>query len=998
MNGHAHRSLARRILASMFACMSLCWMSPLLAQEGSRRHDVDIPAAPLGQALQLFSEQTRLQYGYLPTDDEEEQLMVGPVKGRLTANEVLAKLLPEGFTFAWTNPRLISIISPPANEPPGGVRDVVAAKEEQHSELSEEQKLAMANGDGEGGSARDPYAFNWETLVEASKIFDGLDLDIPMVVLERKDIDRLGVSTLADLMDRVVLQPFKTAESQFGDGTQVANLRGLGFDTTLVLINGRRTSATASGLTFNAFDLNSIPLGAVDRVEIVSDSMSAIHGMDAIGGVLNIVLRDEMAGPRLDIDYGAAAGGAVERHGAFGAYGRAGRARGSVVVDYFDRSPLFGWERDRWNNQDFTRYGSIDWRSPAASPGNVSSPTFGNLPGLPASFAAIPRVDTGAALIPADFLETAGQQNLDSLYKYRSTISARMRKGVSVQGEYAITPQASVFGEALYVDRDLSVVMEPPSLRSTLVPATNPHNPFGADVLVDVLLGDLGPRTVTHTSEMTRAVAGAHGRAASWHWETSIQQSRDKDFSVRTKDLDLARVAMALSADHPNDALDVFGGSGANSAELLSSLLAAPARSHSSTETTQATAHLRGPMYSLPAGRVELLIGAEWREEDVRYDFGPPANFAGAHQRSVIAAFGEVRLPLVDSAAKLPAVHGLSLLLSGRFDDYSDVGGSFNPEYAVIWRPVAPLTVRTSWSQGFRPPPLFDLHLPLLDVIVPIVDPARDGEFASPTWRVGGNPDLRPSTADALTTSIQFVPRELANLRLGGSYWRIRVKNTVGVPQPEHLLLAETSFPDRVLRGEPSAADVAAGLPGPLRLIDVTRLNFGSIRTSGMDFNASMEFDTSAGIFRPDVSATWVDDFETTDLVEGPDFNRVGVADLLGSVVRWRAVASLSWTRQGFGASAAVRYVPAYSDVDTLRRSNGRKVDSQALVDIQLSMDLGERVAQGSPWDGFEIRAGVFNLFDDEAPFAEAGWLNGFDASQADLKQRFGYIKLAKKF
>ena len=102
-----------------------------------------------------------------------------------------------------------------------------------------------------------------------------------------------------------------------------ADLRGLGFDTTLVLINGRRTIATASSLSFNAFDLNSIPLGAVERIEIVSDSTSAIYGADAIGGVLNIVLRENIPEPRLDIDYGAAAGGGVERHAAFGASGAA---------------------------------------------------------------------------------------------------------------------------------------------------------------------------------------------------------------------------------------------------------------------------------------------------------------------------------------------------------------------------------------------------------------------------------------------------------------------------------------------------------------------------------------------------------------------------------------------------------------------------------------------------------------------------------------------------
>ena len=391
MNRHAAGSALRAFLAWPLLCASLCWAALALGQSAARQYDFNIGALPLSQALLLFSEQTRLQYGYFPTDDEEEKLVVRAVKGRYTADEALAVLLPAGFTFTWVNPRTITIVSPPANVPPGGVNPAIAAKDQQHSELSKEQQLSMDNGGGRSGSARGPYEFEEKMLVEASRIaFGTLDLDIPITIMDRDRIKGLGASTLTDVLRYVTQQTHTMSESFLGDGTQFADLRGLGFDTTLVLINGHRTIATASSLTFNAFDLNSIPLGAVERVEVVSDSTSAMHGADAIGGVINIVLRENIPEPTLDIDYGAAAGGAVERHAAFGASGASGRARGSIVLDYFDRSPLLGRERDRWNNQDFRRYGGIDWRSPAASPGNVRSTTQENLPGLPSSFAAIP--------------------------------------------------------------------------------------------------------------------------------------------------------------------------------------------------------------------------------------------------------------------------------------------------------------------------------------------------------------------------------------------------------------------------------------------------------------------------------------------------------------------------------------------------------------------------------------------------------------------------------
>src|SRR4029453_12058679 len=159
-------------------------------------------------------------------------------------------------------------------------------------------------------------------LVEASRIaFDTLDLDIPVTVMDRRQIKGLGASTVTDLLRYVTQQTHTMRESFLGDGQQFAALRGLGLDTTLVLINGHRTVATASSLTFNAFDLNSIPLGAVERVEIVSESTSAMHGADAIAGVVNVVLRENIPEPTLDMDYGAAAGGAVERHAAFSVSG-----------------------------------------------------------------------------------------------------------------------------------------------------------------------------------------------------------------------------------------------------------------------------------------------------------------------------------------------------------------------------------------------------------------------------------------------------------------------------------------------------------------------------------------------------------------------------------------------------------------------------------------------------------------------------------------------------
>jgi iron complex outermembrane receptor protein len=993
MTRHPNRPAAGALVASM--CLALCWAVLAFAAESTRQYEVDIQKQPLGEALQEFSQQTQLQFGYLPTSEEEEQLLVGPVKGLFTAAEVLAKLLPAGFTFAWINPRTISIVSPPENVPPGGVKETAVAKDRQQSERSEDEVRSMANGGGKSGSARGPYAFDWGMTVEASKIFESLDLDIPTVVLDRGDIESLGASTVTDLLRYVTQQTHTMADAYLGDGTQFADLRGLGFDTTLVLINGRRTIATASSLTVNAFDLNSIPLGVVERIEMVADSTSVMHGADAIGGVLNIVLREDIPEPTLNIDYAAANGGGVERHVAFGASAVGSRVRGSIVLDYFDRSPLLGQERDRWSNQDFRRFGGTDWRASAASPGNVRSATLDNLPGLPSTSAAIPAVAAGIELNPADFLSGAGQQNVASLFRYSSILSDGTKKAVAAQGEYRLSANVSAFGDLLYVNWQTFSQSAPAFLLNALMPAVNPHNPFGTDVLVDLLLTDLGPGKSSRRGDMLRGVGGARGRVGTWAWEASLNRTQNDDATVQGNRLDPSRIATALSQADPDDALNPFG---SNSVELLTSLRARPKRNRFGTDMTQATAYARGPLFDLPHGHADLTIGGERRNEGAEYDveIGPPVS--GSHERFVTAAFAELRLPIVDPAAQVRAVHDLYLVASGRFDSYSDVGDSFNAEYALIWQPTSALTLRASSSTSFRPPPLFDLYLPKIDTPFATSDSARNNELAFPILRAGGNADLKPSTANSFTASLRFAPADSSGLHVGASYWSIDVSETIGIPAAERLLVAEGTFPQRIVRGQPSLADVAAGVPGPLQLIDVTRLNYGSVRTSGVDFSASRDVDTFLGRFTPQVSATWVHDFTTSDLVVGTDVSRVGVADLQGSVPRWRAVAGLHWSRQGVGVSASARYVPSYDDVDVPGHRTGRSIAAQTLIDIQLAFDLSDMVGAESIWRGFEFRAGALNLLNEEPPFAEAGLFFGYDPSQGELRQRFAYLKVAKKF
>jgi len=261
----------------------------------------------------------------------------------------------------------------------------------------------------------------------------------------------------------------------------------------------------------------------------------------------------------------------------------------------------------------------------------------------------------------------------------------------------------------------------------------------------------------------------------------------------------------------------------------------------------------------------------------------------------------------------------------------------------------------------------------------------------------GGNPHLQPIEADSMTAGFVLTPSDVPGLRLLGSYWKIHTNHRVTLLHYTQVLANEGIFSDRVLRAEPTPADLAAGRPGQVLQLDVSRMNFGRLTTSGVDLEASYELPTSWGTFTPRTSATWVDEFVAVDIPGQAPIDRVGIAHTSGSIPRWRVVSSLAWQRGGLGLSATVDWRPAYMDANATGITD-RKLPARTLVDLQGTFELDRLLPPGQLWDDFKVQLGVQNVFDERPPFAEIGYENGFDTSQGDLAGRFGYLKLSKGF
>jgi iron complex outermembrane receptor protein len=536
------------------------------------------------------------------------------------------------------------------------------------------------------------------------------------------------------------------------------------------------------------------------------------------------------------------------------------------------------------------------------------------------------------------------------------------------------------------------------SLSSALVPATNPYNPFGVPVNVNYRMDPqvFGNRDEPTNSTALRTVAGVKGAYETWSWEASALYADERADNIEHNLVNTAKALAALAQTDPALALNPFADGPGGSDALLQSLKDPGIRDNFRSRMLQLSQFARRSLLTLPAGDVKAVLGAEERRE--KLDFvSQYLALPLVVDRNVLSGFAELRVPLLGGDYTPRWGKELTFTASGRYDDYDDVGGTFNPQFGLVWRPASSWLLRGSYGRGFRAPSLFELYQPL--TVTPglsVTDPRRN-ENVPVTVTTGGDTNLKPEKSKSYTVGLVLTPEALPNFSLSTTYWSVEQDRRVVRTYPTAILANEAYFPDRVIRGTPSAADVAAGRPGPLLGLFATNLNAGSLETKGVDIELSQAIKTPFGRFTPSVTATWVDSFAAADFPSTPFFERVGIAEYSGTIPRWRLVGSLGWAYGPMRASLTGRHVAPYDDTDAAGVLNGRTVNPPTLWDLQASVDVGELAPGSSLLSGTIVRLGALNLFDKMPVYSESGsW--GYDAGTGDLRGRIVYVKATKAF
>ncbi len=808
------------------------------------------------------------------------------------------------------------------------------------------------------------------------------------------------------------------------------NLRGLGTQATLVLLDGRRLPPGGEGAQL--FDPSNIPTIALERIDVLPDGASAIYGADAVGGVVNLILRKNFNGAEVSVSDGFAR----DFDGQVRVDAIAGHqwSTGSFMLagEFFTHPGLPATDRPSLYNDNQAPFGGSDLRNLVGAPGNIS--VGRTLYGLPPG--------NGVGVTPAEFSTTV---NKTSQWLGNTPIPSQQRQSFVLNLQQRLGDRVNTWLEGYYSDVNTNsggdnsaggayeqTGMQVPSSNPFFIPgAAAPCTKGGGfcDSVNYSFINDLGISKTKDGEESYQIALGADvdlggDFVLSVYGTTNMDREQDYQTGMNTSAL-----AAALADPNPATALNVFGSGGNNNPATLSTLVGFN-NFTTRYDMNLVGAKVDGPIFNLPAGPVRLAVGTEFHADQMHeFNYGDTStpsigltqtSVLTTNSRHVSSGYAEAVVPLVAPGNAVPGLHRLTLDVAGRFDHYSDFGSTTNPKFGFNWEPVDQLTLHASYGKSFRAPNLCDVNPRCTGglVVIPFPDlgsqannpPSIFGPGVSLTAiEVGGNPKLKPETASEITTGADWHPDWIRDFDLSVDYYHIEYKNVIDTPaafNPAAGLLP--AFAPFVIRNPTLAQTLAAyAIPGPTPsfppqlvnlIVDGRRQNVGEALTDGLDFAVRKQWGTGWGKWYTDLSATYILKYDYS-LVPG-----LPLEDVLNTVegsgnaypLRFTARAHLGWSSFGFSVNGFVNYHNSYTNTAPPRPLVSQTIGSYTTADLIAAYDTGD----GARWSGLDnltISVSALNVFDRLPPFALIG-TQDFDSTTGGPLGRLVTIELRKQF
>lgn len=978
------------------------------AQDSAQKKvELAIQSETLADALAQWADQTDLQL--ITMARQTDSLSAPAIKGRFTPQAALDQLLAgTPLVSTWLNERTVAIqqkVQPlpavPGNASQPHAQSIVLAA--QATASPEIPPVSSGASSAQAPSPIEPEGLE-EIVVTGTHIRGASSAGTHVQVIDRRAIEASGYSTIQDVLTNTVPQNYGGAPSEDFSGNSAnynlgtgVNLRGLGADATLVLIDGHRVASSGSDASF--VDISGIPASAVKRIELLTDGASAVYGSDAVGGVVNIILRDDFEGAESSAHMGMAKGGLEELTIAqlLGSTWSGGHLLGGY--QFYDRASLARADRTYTATADQRRFGGDDWRFGFANPGNILDPvTFSE------SY-AIPLNQDGTGLTTADLVP--GTVNRATLQEGADLLPDVRMHSAFLTASQALNDSITLKAEGRYSRREthrtqfgFPVVL--------VVPNTNPFfvDPFGGSdaVFVEYSMGaDLGLSSASGVTDTFSAAVGTDwSLQGDWLARTYVSYAEENTNWTGRNNVNFTELDAALADPDPSTAFNGFGaGSHTNPATL--ERIRDTVRQHSLSDVAAINLVFDGPVWSMPGGPARLAFGFDYREEDLRTrssDYaGPVRTVLG---RNTSAAYAELSVPLLHPSADTGR-SPLQLSLAGRYEEYSDFGSTVNPKMGVEWTPSQFLKFRATWGTSFKAPRLVDLNETTTSnsaQLTSFIDPTSPTGESPVLVRNGKNAHLNEETATIWTVGADFAPFGEGQPTASLTYFDISYKDRIligGPPSNSSGILQQEEAWSAIITRDPTDEQLLAICDSPEfdgdpadclavrpTIIDFRLRNLGTVDVQGIDLGLAHHTSATWGDLAAQVNATRMFHYRRAASEQSSKFEAV---DTVGNPLAFRLRAGLSWELQGWSADIFANYAGAYADDIS---NPHRRVDSWTTVDLR----LGYSTEHWSRLTGLEVSLTATNVLDERPPFYN--FESGYDEVNADLMGRMVGIQVTK--
>lgn len=1004
---------------------------------------LDIEPQSTDQALLEIAQRFEIQIYFAPS--LVQVFRSPPLSGRYSLADALDRLLANtDLTYRFSEENTVFVGPLPARAAPEDTNEMSQPASRSPLTNSQYEEIASNSIGFDPGDKLwgDESAFIEEIQVTGTNIRRSTTTAaIPVTVFSQQDVVSSGQNELSDILLEIpsIASSFSTQNSQLqtqSSGLSVVNLRGLGGNRTLVLIDGRRTVSNSPNN--NVVGLATIPTDFIERIEVITGGASAIYGSQAVAGVVNIITRRNIDGLSLTArgGFSPAGGGEETSFSATGGTSWAdGRGRFSFNLTYDDEAGLIGNDRD---------FATISAEFDEAS----------NTLEIPDRSRATPggRFEGNRFFFDEQGLQTDFNRDEDG-FEFRglqTLVIPRDRFLAATNADLDLTPDLNLYLNLQFASVDTLSMRSPDSLSSSRVGEIPLDNPFiPAEILADAIardqsgltfnrrLTELGRRGRNVERDTYRLSTGLKGKlGGQTEWELYYGWSRFEQDQSRFNDIIIPRFVNALNAEaipgqpgnfQCKDAdaraegcvpINIFGigsisDTAADYVRLTDSLEAA-------LEQQVVSANVSGRLVQTAAGPVHFATGIEYRRDTsrVRVDeftssgqssLAEIPNLDGAIR--VIEGYGELVVPLV---AEKKLAHYLGVEGALRLADYSigDVGTNWSYRFGVNWAPVPDFRIRAQVSRALRAPDIVEFFSPPRGDFDDVDDPCNgitatstgvvadncrsitpinqeileNGEFDQSNNNVfspnSGNINLREEVADTFTAGLVFTPSFLPGFSITADYYNIKISQAIDSVSSQTLLdqcFGDASgFPNNIF-----CDAVTRDNDGQLLQIDNKEQNLSNMRASGLDVALGYLFDLNdewnvPGVFslRLLYSSLFTLDETFQGVLDEPvvDVSRGEIDD-----PKHRARATLTWNHDAL----RVRWRTIYTGAAIDSNDRARFFEDRNIAD-PLFLDVGDEWVHGIHLqyqvDGtpdMTLFAGVNNIFDNLGPFLPDGTVSG---------------------